>query len=140
MNKIDANSEFKHSIRIYLLIYNGPTSELAAYLIKSIDIIDSLIINNDPTRELIGLSYAIIESVANHVSKHVASINAAKGLTEEIMNLNDELLIAIIKLRKIDKIQAKYNLLRIISKLLNALAAATKSEYPTICDVHGNKL
>lgn len=137
--------ELKHSIRIHLLIMAGPSQQLCAFLVKTIDLIE----DDDKKRrdqETLQLSFNIIEAVAIHVQQAIdARAKVAKEknniMPENVRAHSDQILIALGNARgHADKSAAKTAVLSSIGKALDALSTFTGAVYPTIFDIDGNRL
>lgn len=138
-------AELKHSIRIHLLIMAGPSQQLCAFLVKTIDLIE----DNDVERkqqETLLLAFNIVEAIAIHVQQAIdarAKIAKEKSnpMPENVRVCSDQILIALGKARgHTDKSEAKTAILSSIGKALDALSTFTGAVYPTIFDINGNKL
>lgn len=133
--------ELKHSIRIHLLIMAGPSQQLCAFLIKTIDFIEDTDLSRR-RNEMLALSFHIIEAVGIHVQKSI-DLRAAKApeMPDHVKRRGDEILVIIGKSRGLpDKIVAKNAVLRTIAEALDALGSFMKSTYPTLFDSKGNPL
>jgi hypothetical protein len=137
--------ELKHSIKIHLIIMNGPSAQLAVFLVKLIDFLEDI----DPHRrqaEMGKLAFAVVEAVALHVQQSIdtrAQQAQAKGneFPNQIQAKSDNLLIIVGKSRNLpDKILAKNAVLKEIAEALRALTTYTKVKYPEIADRAGNIL
>lgn len=137
--------ELKHSIRIHLLINQGPTPQLAVFLVKLVDFLE----DPDPTRkktEMGRLVFSLVESVAIHIQQSIdarAQQAAAKGhqFPKHIQDKSDHLLVVLGKSRGLpDKLAAKSALLKEIAEALRSLSTYTKARYPDITDIAGNIL
>lgn len=137
--------ELKHSIRMHLVIMQGPTPQLAVFLIKIIDFLE----DNDNVRrreEMAKLAFAIVEAIAIHVQQSIdgrAQQAAAKGqqFPTGIQHKSDNLLVVVGKSRSLpDKITAKNALLRETAEALRSLSTFTKAKYPDLTDSAGNIL
>ncbi len=137
--------ELKHSIRTHLAIMQGPSPQLAVFLVKLVDFIE----DTDDTRrksEMSKLSFSIVEAVALFVQQSIdqrAIQAAAKGhqFPPTIQIKGDNLLVMIGKARQLpDKIAAKNALLKEIAEALRSLSTYTKARYPDMTDVAGNIL
>lgn len=134
--------ELKHSIRLHALMMNGPSQTLCAYLIKLIDILEDSDVERR-NKELNILSYSIVEGMALFVQSSVDQrIEKAKAsgiaVQDSVRISSDAIIIAIGQSRGLaDKIQAKSNVLKVVSDALKALSVLTKAVYPEITDVNG---
>lgn len=146
-NSIESSSltELKHSIRIHLLIMAGPSQQLCAFLVKTIDLIE----DEDKDRkqqETIALAFNIVEAIAIHVQQAIdarAKIAKEKSnpMPENVRVFSDQILIALGQARgHANKSEAKTAILSAIGKALDALGTFTGAVYPTIFDINGNKL
>ncbi len=137
--------ELKHSIRTHLAIMQGPSPQLAVFLVKLIDFIED---KNDVRRvaEMSKLAFAIVEAVALFVQQSIdqrATQAVAKGyqFPQVVQAKGDNLLIVVGKARQLpDKIAAKNALLKEIAEALRSLSTYTKTNYPDITDVMGTIL
>lgn len=138
-------NELKHSIRAHLLIMAGPSQQLCAFLVKTIDLVED---DNAERRqqETMALAFNIIEAVAIHVQQAIdarAKIAREKSnpMPENIRAYSDQILIALGKARgHTDKSAAKTAILAAVGKALDALGTFTGAVYPTLFDIGGNKL
>lgn len=137
--------ELKHSVRMHVLIMGGPTQQLCAFLLKTIDFFE----DNNPVRrnqEVLSLSFSIIEGVALFVQKSVDErADKAKSMGQEfphrIRLASDNILIMVGKSRNLENIiAAKYAVLKSVADALRELGAFTKAVYPQIIDANGNVL
>lgn len=138
-------AELKHSIRIHALVMQGPTPELAVYLIKVIDFLE----DTDQTRreaEMAALSYKLIESVALHIQRSIDDrlrklAAEGKPVPLQVQVRGDHLLVVVGQTRNLpDRIVAKNAVLKEVAECLRALAAHTGSKYPDITDSVGRIL
>lgn len=140
-----AINELKHSIRVHLLIMAGPSQQLCAFLVKTIDLIEDSDLDRKQ-QETIQLSFNIIEAVAIHVQQAIdarAKIAKEKSnpMPENVRAYSDQILIALGKARgHTDKSAAKTSILASVGKALDALGTFTGAVYPTLFDIGGNKL
>ena len=133
--------ELKHSVRIHLLIMAGPSPQLCAFLVKTIDFIEDVDIDRC-RNEMLALSFHIVEAIGIHIQRSI-DVRAAKvsGMPEHVKRRSDEILVIIGKSRGIsDKIAAKNAVLRAMAEALDALGSFMKTTYPTIFDSKGNQL
>ena len=87
--------ELKHSIRIHLLIMAGPSPQLCAFLVKTVDFIEDT--DFDRRRnEMLALSFHIVEAVGIHIQKSI-DVRAAKmpEMPEYVKHRGDEILVII---------------------------------------------
>lgn len=137
--------ELKHSIKMHLLIMQGPTPQLAVFAVKVIDFLEDDNIERK-NAEMAKLAFAIIEALVIHVQQSIdikAQQAVSKGSTfpPHIQQRADHLLVVLGKSRSLpDKIVAKSALLREIAEALRSLADYTKAKYPTLTDIVGNPL
>lgn len=138
-------AELKHSIRIHTLIMQGPSPELAVYLLKVIDFLE----DTDQARreaEMAVLAYKLIESSALHIQRSVdarlrklAADN--KPIPTQVQVRGDHLLVVVGQTRSLpDRILAKDTVLKEIADCLRALSAHTGSKYPDLTDSAGRIL
>lgn len=133
--------ELKHSIRMHLLIMAGPSPQLCAFLVKTIDFIEDVDLDRRRT-EMLALSFYIIEAIGIYIQKSI-DVRAAKmpEMPEHVKHRGDEILVIIGKSRGIpDKIAAKNAVLRTVAEALDALGSFMKTTYPTMFDSKGNPL
>ncbi len=141
----DPLTELKHSVHTHVVVMQGPTAQLAVFLLKVLDFID------DPDRErqqaeAVKLSYYIIEALAIYVQQVIDQRAAQAGprghaFPESVKIKGDQLLIVVGRSRSLpDKIVAKIAVLREIADCLRALAAHTGAKYPEIMDSEGHML
>jgi len=135
--------ELKHSIHIHKLIMGGPTPQLAAYLVKTVDFLEN---SDEHLKEIGALSYSIAEAVAVHVQRSVddrAARAEEHGINfpPQVQKQGDNIFILMGKVRSSsDKSEAKIVLLRGVADALRSLATFTKASYPTIMDARGKQL
>jgi hypothetical protein len=137
--------ELKHSIKIHMLIMAGPSQQLCAFLIKTIDLLE----DEDQDRkqqETLQLAFNIIEAVAIHVQQSIDSRakqakEKSNPMPEHIRINSDNILITLGRARgHDDKRAAKNAILASIAKALDDLSTFTGSGYPVIFDADGNIL
>lgn len=139
-----ALAELKHSIMTHLVIMGGPSQQLCAFLVKTIDFIED---SDDRRRsdEIMLLAYSIAEAIAVRI---VQSIETKVSMAERDMkNIPDQvwssvktLLDKIDETRQMqDKCSAKTILLETIGHELDALSWLVGA-YPTIYNDKGEKL
>lgn len=138
-------TELKHSIKIHLLIMAGPSQQLCAFLVKTIDLIE----DDDQQRkqqETLQLAFNIVEAVALHVQQAIdarAKVAQQKNnpMPENVRAFSDKILISLGNTRSHqEKSEAKTVLLASIGQALDALSSFTGAVYPSIYDINGNKL
>lgn len=140
MNK--ALHELKHSIRLYLLVMNGPTQQLCLYLLKCVDFIDEDDAvkekHANTEKEMFDLSYSIIEGMSVYVHRHIDDLFKENKLPKNIQQDVDEILIMIGKTRSLDdKSVAKDALLSSVAKALRCVSNANGTKYPNITNSSG---
>lgn len=136
-----AMDELKHSVRMHMLIFGGPSTQLAVFLIKLIDVME----DQDEDRrhtETLGLAYAIVEAIAIYVQKtidnrYMMQQKANNPLPERIKQSGDDILITMGKFRNRDKVQAKDAVLAQVALALDELGKFTKTQYPTLVSSQG---
>lgn len=138
-------NELKHSVQLHVTLMNGPSQQLAAFLLKVIDFVE----DHDEKRrdsEIGKLAYIIVESLAVFVQRSIDD-RAQKAEAQDIKfpprikQAGDNLLVVIGKSRSHDdKIGAKNVVLRAIADALRELATFTKADYPTITDSQRREL
>lgn len=137
--------ELKHSIRVHTLVMQGPTPELAVYLIKVIDFLE----DQDQIRrnaEMAHLAYRLVESTALHIQRSIDDrlrklASEGKPIPQQVQVKGDHLLVVVGQTRSLpDRILAKVTVLREVADCLRALATYTGSKYPDITDTAGNVL
>ena len=142
---IKSLEDLKHSIRCHLLIMGGPSQQLCAFLVKTIDLLE----DNDEERreeETSILSFSIIEAIALHVQKAIderAKVAKEKEnpMPENVRIYSDKILITIGKVRShSNKLEAKQALLNIIGKSLDLLSTFTGAVYPTLFQLDGTQI
>lgn len=137
--------ELKHSIRTHLLIMAGPSQQLCAFLVKTVDFIEDTDLPRRKT-EMLGLAFNIIEAIGIHVQKHIdtqasKAVEQGRELPQSVKNRGNEILVVIGKSRSIsDKIAAKGAVLKAMAEAMDALGVFMKATYPTIFDSKGNPL
>lgn len=139
----DAIDELKHSIRIHLLLMQGPTQQLCAMLLKLLDIMEDSD-SERRNREANELAFNIIEGVALYVQRFIddkAEKAKAAGATYSYKSSGDKILVMIGMSRQVtDKRTAKLQVLKSIADALKDLSNTTDSKYPDIYDCNGVKL
>lgn len=146
-NFIDKPSldELKHSIRIHLMIMNGPTQQLCSMLLKLPDILGDADTARR-NREVTELAYLIIEGVALYVQRSIderaeRAMNQGHMFPQATKICGDNILVMIGTHRSSsDKITGKLAVLRSIAEALRGLSVFTKAIYPDIYDSNGNQL
>jgi len=137
--------DLKHSIRSHLLIMGGPSQQLCAFLVKTIDLLE----DDDKHRidnETLVLSYSIAEAIALHVQQAIDSrAKAAKEkgneMPENIRIYSDKILITVGQVRSMkDKKEAKVNILKSVGSALDALSTFTGAVYPTLFQLDGSQI
>jgi tagatose-1,6-bisphosphate aldolase len=132
--------ELKHSIKIHLLLMNGPSQQLCAFLIKLMDFIE----DDDKKRkqeEIDSLSFSIIEGLAFYLHRYIDEQVSKKEIPMYVKEASNNLLIKIGESRNLnDKIEAKYVVLSAISNSLKRLAEFTKSDYPRLFSAKGSEI
>lgn len=146
-NFIDKSTldELKHSIRIHLIIMNGPTQQLCSMLLKLPDILgdaDSARRN----KEVIELAYLIIEGVALYVQRSIderaeRANNQGQMFPQAAKLCGDNILVMIGSHRSSsDKMAGKLAVLKSVADALRGLSVFTKAIYPDIYDSNGVQL
>lgn len=135
--------ELKHSIRIHLLLMQGPTQQLCAMLLKLLDIMgdsDQVRRNN----EAMDLAFNIVEGTALYVQRFIddkAEKFKEDSSAKNFKSYGDKILIAVGWSRQsTDKKLAKMEILKSVAEALRALGSFTDSKYPDIYDSNGIKL
>lgn len=138
-------TELKHSIKIHLLIMAGPSQQLCAFLVKTIDLIE----DNDQQRkeqETLQLAFNIIEAVALHVQQAIdarskIALQKNNPMPENVRAFSDQILISLGNTRSHpNKSDAKTALLSSIGQALDSLSSFTGAVYPSLYDINGNRL
>lgn len=134
--------ELKHSIRLYLLVMNGPTQQLCLYLLKCVDFIDDTEAIKEKyastSQEMFNLSYSIIEGMSVYIHRHIDDLLKENKLPKKIQPEADEILIMIGKTRSLDdKVAAKDALLSSVAKALRAVTNTNGTKYPQITNSNG---
>lgn len=144
VKKNQAIEELKHSVLLHVSIMNGPSSQLAALLLKVIDFIEDVDIKRRDS-ELLKL-YIIVEAIAIFVQKSIddrAEKAEKQGIVfpPKIKQSGDNILIMVGKTRSHDnKVEAKNAVLCSIADALRDLSTFTKAKYPTITDCQRREL
>ena len=135
--------ELKHAVRTHIVIMNGVSDQLCAYLLKLIDFITDT--NQDrKDKEISHLSYNITESAALYVTGIIDSYvsnyqSEGKEFPSTVKHLADNVLVEIGKWRSSsDKIAAKNHVLNAVARTLDAFAAETGTQYPKLVAVDGS--
>jgi len=140
-----AISELKHSIKIHLLIMAGPSQQLCAFLVKTIDLLEDDDIQRKKQETLL-LAFSIVEAIAVHVQQAIdargqVAKNKGNHMPENVRSYSDNILITLGQVRGLnDKRVAKTAVLVAIGKALDALGTFTGAVYPTIFEVDGRQL
>lgn len=131
--------ELKHSVHMHVALMNGPSQQLAAFLVKVLDFLE----DPDEDRcnsEMAELAFIIVESLAVFVQQSIDD-RARKATSQgtefptRIKQAGDNLLIVVGQTRGHEnKIEAKNVVLRTIASALRELSTFTKAKYPTITD------
>lgn len=141
--------ELKHSIALHIMIHGGPSAQLAAFLVKLVDLVDDANAERKSTEATL-LASVIAEAVAIHVERFVLA------QLEQVGNLTDADLVSRIRQRadgilmtigvgkrhkeNQDKIAVKNAMLSAAAAALRELSLLTKKEYPAFTDCQGNQL
>ena len=144
-SRIPAVEELKHAIRTHVVLMNGVSDQLGAYLLKLIDFLTD---NNEERRikEIAQLAYNISEAASLYVSGIIDShINRfeteRRSISDNLKRQNDQVLVEIGKWRSSqDKIAAKNAVLSAMAKALNLFSIETGSQYPQLLGVDGSPL
>ena len=132
----------KHSIKMHIVLMNGVSEQLCAYMLKLIDFLTDIDVDRK-NREIAALSYSIIEASALYVSGTIDSFNEkfqadGREFSEEVRTLSNAILVQIGNNRgNKDKIAAKMNVLKATSDALNALSGFTGTQYARMVDLNG---
>ena len=140
-----ALDELKHSIRMHLIMMNGPTQQLCSMLLKLPDVLGD---SNQERRnkEVIELAFVVVEGMALYVQRSIderAERASSQGqvFPQAAKSGGDGILVAIGQHRSSgDKIAGKNAVLRVVADALRGLSAFTKSIYPDIYDSNGVQL
>lgn len=140
-----AIEELKHSIRTHIVIMNGVTDQLCAYLLKLIDFLgESNIAAKE--REIEHLSYSILEASAIYISGTIDSyatryVTEGKEFPKTVKNKSDNVLVIIGSNRgNQNKLESKKAVLAAAADALNAFSEHTGMIYPKLVDIDGNQL
>lgn len=132
---LDMMQELKHSIQTHLTICGGPTPQLAVFLIKIVDLVE----DEDAERKRIetnALAYAIAESVALHIQRHVDGIedkHKTNPLYQRVKQRADNILITMGQCRSAaDKTAAKNAVLAAAAATIAELELLTGKKYPSL--------
>lgn len=132
-----AIAKLKSAIRTHMIVYNGPSQQLAAFMIKVIDFIE----DDDEyrkTTEINNLSYIILESAAFYL---VNFIHSNKERSHNLIDQSNELLVSIGKTRNIKGSQdAEQLMLYGIANLLRSMNKQFNVNYPAIKDHLNNTI
>lgn len=137
--------ELKHSVQMHMTIMNGPSQQLSAFLLKTLDFIEDAD-HERRDKEMAKLSFVIIESLAVFVQQSIddrAKKAENQGVTfpPRVKQAGDNLLVVIGKTRsQDDKIAAKNTVLTAIADALRELSSFTKAKYPSITDSQRREL
>lgn len=140
-NRIEEIEELKHAIRTHVIINNGVSDQLCAFLLKLIDFLT----DEDDARkrkEILSLAYTISEACALYISgvvdSHINRLEAEGSQNQQLKDLNNNILVEIGKWRSdTDKIAAKRAVLRSASASLSMFSNATRIQYPQLVDSNG---
>jgi len=141
----EALQELKHSIRVHMLMMNGPTQQLCTLMLKLPDLMGDADKDrrNNETKDL---AFIIVEGLALYVQRSIDDrADRAQGKGEafpkSIKEAGDKILVAIGQNRSSsDKIASKNAVLRSVADALRSLSTFTKAIYPDIYDSNGNQL
>lgn len=132
--------ELKHSIKIHLLLMNGPSQQLCAFLIKLMDFVEDHD-NKRKQEEIDLLSFSIIEGLAFYLHRYIDEQISKKDVPTYVKESSNNLLIKIGESRNLNnKIEAKYVVLSAISNSLKRLAEYSKSDYPRLFTAKGAEI
>jgi len=139
-----ALAELKHSIMTHLVIMGGPSQQLCAFLVKTIDFIED---SDDRRRsdEIMLLAYSIAEAIAVRIVQSIeAKVSKAerdiKNIPDQVWSSVNAILNKIDETRQMqDKCSAKALLLETVGHELDALGWLI-GVYPTIYNDKGQKL
>ena len=128
--------ELKHSIKMHLTVMNGPTPQLAVFLIKIIDFLGDC---HDHSHAIEKLSYAIVEAIALYVHQSIDT-SIKRGEIKSSVS-HDKLILLMAKNRdQTDLGLAKLALLKEVANRYRELAVVTNAKYPILTDCDGNIL
>ena len=135
--------ELKHAVRTHIVIMNGVSDQLCAYLLKLIDFLTDA--NEErKNKEISHLAYSITESSALYVTGIIDSYvsryeSEGKEFPSDVKRHADNVLVEIGKWRSSsDKIAAKNNVLAAVARTLDAFALETGTQYPKLVAVDGS--
>lgn len=135
-------AELKHSIKMHMMVADGPSPQLCVFLTKPIDWLE------DPDderkiKEVASLAYAIVEAIALLVHKaidvrHQQLTHANKPFPATLRRKGDQLLVVVGKTRGLsDKIVAKHAVMTEVASAIKAYAEFNKTKCPTLQDITG---
>jgi hypothetical protein len=141
-NRNEFVEELKHSIRTHIILMNGVSDQLCAYLLKLIDFMTDKDVERR-SKEIAALSYSIAEAGALYVSGSIDSYyekyqNEGKSFPDEVKQNSDAVLVQIgIHRSSKDKIAAKNSVLKAAATALNSFGNFTNIQYPQLVDTNG---
>ena len=141
-NRNEFVEELKHSIRTHIILMNGVSDQLCAYLLKLIDFMTDQNIERR-SREIAAMSYSIAEAGPLFVSGSIDSYyekyqNEGKAFPDDVKQNSDAVLVQIgINRSSKDKIAAKNAVLKAAAVALNSFGSFTGTQYPQLVDVNG---
>ena len=137
--------ELKHSVRIHILLHAGPSPQLAAFLVKTIDFLE----DKDPIQrkqEMLDLAFNMIEAIAVYTQRTFddriqKGAKQGREASSELKARGDNILVVLGKSRSLpDRIAAKNAVLRVTAEAMDALGVFMQATYPTLHDSVGNPL
>jgi hypothetical protein len=134
--------QLKHSIRTHVVIMNGVSDQLCAYLLKMPDFLTDTDFNRRDS-EIASLSYSIIEAAALYVSGTIDSfsekyISEGREFPEEVSGKSNAIIVQVGTNRgSRDKIGAKNSIMKATADALNAFSQFSGTQFPQLVDING---
>jgi len=135
MSKEQSILELKHSVNLHVNLCNGPTAELAMFMIKVVDFLE----DNDKDRvelEIKQLAYLIIESLGVFLQRHIdKKLQNVENPPQSLLDASSNILVVIGKQKhNKDFLANKGLVLAAMAESLRELSKFTNSQYPPITD------
>mgnify|MGYP003625103575 CR=1 FL=1 len=137
--------ELKHSIKFYLTVAGGPSVDLCMYMLKIIDVVDSMANNvvDEASKETMLIANEIVKSIAENVVNTIDKYAIENQLSEETVEaglLLSELIDEDYEALPAQQIEHKNLMLSQINIALQNLSNHTNVKYPLITNSDGDEL
>ena len=137
--------ELKHSIKFYLTVAGGPSVDLCMYMLKIIDVVDSMANNvvDEASKETMLIANEIVKSIAENVVNTIDKYAIENQLSEETVEaglLLSELIDEDYEALPVQQIEHKNLMLSQINIALQNLSNHTNVKYPLITNSDGDEL